>query len=171
VAFEWGELTVSCLHPDRVQVSTTTTDAGDEGLLISRVRYRFAVVLERGELPVDRRYSAVHIDKTWYLDRSNYWSLRRVNGGGEATATAEGIVRQHLLPAIAAWLRTEPAAELLAEGRRWWFADLVYRADEVQATLESALRRVRALRARAVDGDAINDLDETYLRTLRIQSY
>jgi hypothetical protein len=169
IRVEWGELQARCSHPDRV-LFTQGTEHHSAGLVINRVAYRFAVVLDRGEVPVDRRHNVTYVDRTWHLDRSNSWSLRRDDNGDPGTDAAYSIVRQQLMPKLAEWLAGETAAELLAAGAGYWVYALCGAADELTATLQAAMDRVADLRARALGGELLSDDEERYVRCLRVET-
>lgn len=173
VPVDWGELRASCFHPNRVQFGTYTADSGDsKTLVINRVQYAFAVVLERGELPPERRYNAVQVNNVWYIDRSSSWSLRRIDShSAAATEAASQIVRWRLMPELGKWLLTPEADELLVEGAVYWSASFQESAAGVEGTLQAALDRVAGLRARVAAGELLADPEETYVRCLRVESH
>jgi hypothetical protein len=162
VATDWGLLYATCVHPDRVTFSTDHPDTRTESpLVVNRISYSCRITFTREAIPERERSWYRRIDDTWHTNSAGY-RFRRHEERGEPTSAARTVFSDEVLPALAEWLQSSTAEDLMERGTLHYRAVCQRRADTAERMLSKAFRKVQDLR-RAVAGRTLTDDEERFL--------
>lgn len=162
----WGDLTATCDHPHRVRFHTGTD--GAQPLAIDGFGYVAGLTVHRDGPGDPNPRERIPLSAGWYTVAADAWlALSQLNGVAAVTRHQQAFI-DAVVPDLAGWLATSPAADLVAEGTAYWRRQCATWAANTEADLTRAHTRVRRIADAIAAGQIPTAGDEQYLRQARV---
>jgi hypothetical protein len=167
LATSWGELVARCSHPHCVGFAA----GDDDSPLLSVEDYTYtchvAAYKDRAGDPNPRQ--RIYLRDGWYMLASEVRRALSPRSGVAALDRHEQEFINIVLPELAEWIVTTPAADLVAEGTVYWRRECADWAVSTETDFNRSLDRLRAIRDAIAAGEVPTDADERYLRYARVE--